>query len=356
MAPRLEVTSARKQFPGVLALDGVSLSLQAGEVLAVVGENGAGKSTLMKIVAGVYQPDGGEVRLDGVPVRFATPREAIAAGVSLIHQEFNLAENLTVTDNLFLGRELTRGRGVHVLRRGAMARKAAELLARVGLPVERAARRVESLAPGEKQLVEIARALGMDVRVLIMDEPTSSLTQSETETLYGVIESLRKTGGYSICISHRLAEVKRCADRVVVLRDGRNAGERSKAEITHDNMVRLMVGRDLRQFYPKVHRTGSGVKTVLAISGLRYHGGPSPCFAETPAGRVRNGRPRRCRSNGTGRGGLRRPPGLRRRVALNGADSNLHARRHRRRVLSCRRIEGSMARAPLERRLQPQSS
>src|SRR5262245_25753272 len=272
--PRLEVTAARKQFPGVLALDGVSLTLQPGEVLAIVGENGAGKSTLMKIVAGVYQPDAGDVRLDGRPVRFAGPAEAIAAGVSLIHQELNLAENLTVTDNLFLGREVTAGGWLRILSGRAMAGRAAELLARVGLPADRAAARVESLPPGEKQLVEIARALGMDVRVLIMDEPTSSLTQKETERLYGVVDGLKAAGVSVLYISHRLAEVKRCADRVVVLRDGRNAGELPKADITHDNMVRLMVGRDLRQFYPKVHRTGTGGSPVLTARNLVFRGGP----------------------------------------------------------------------------------
>jgi ribose transport system ATP-binding protein len=274
MPPRLEVTAVRKQFPGVLALDGVSLTLQPGEVLAVVGENGAGKSTLMKIVAGLYQSDAGEVRLDGQLVAFATPGEAIAAGVSLIHQELNLAENLTVIDNLFLGRELTTGAGLFVLNRHAMATKASELLTRVGLPANRALARVESLPPGEKQLVEIARALGLDVRVLIMDEPTSSLTQRETERLYEVIDGLKAAGVSVLYISHRLAEVKRCADRVVVLRDGRNAGELAKSEITHENMVRLMVGRDLKQFYPKVHRSGIGGPPVLSVNGLRYYGGP----------------------------------------------------------------------------------
>ncbi len=276
--PRLPVTAARKEFPGVLALDGVSLTLAPGEVLAVVGENGAGKSTLMKIVAGVYTPDAGEVLLDGQKVQFAGPGEAAAAGVSLIHQELNLAENLTVTDNLFLGREVTTGGKLRMLNRRVMAERAAGLLAKVGLPASRATARVESLPPGEKQLVEIARALGTDVRVLIMDEPTSSLTQRETERLYGVIESLKQADVSVLYISHRLAEVKRCADRVVVLRDGRNAGELAKTDITHDNMVRLMVGRDLKQFYPKKYRTGVGGEPVLTLHDLRYRGGP-----ETPA-------------------------------------------------------------------------
>src|SRR5262249_19247471 len=161
----------------------------------------------------------------------------------LIHQELNLAENLSVTDNVFLGREVTLGGGLRVLNRREMNARAVELLGRVGLPADHAAARVGGLPPGEKQLVEIARALGMDVRVLIMDEPTSSLTQRETERLYGVIAGLRAHGVSILYISHRLAEVKRYADRVTVLRDGRNAGELGTDQITHDNMVRLMVGR-----------------------------------------------------------------------------------------------------------------
>ena len=272
--PRVQATGVGKRFPGVVALDGVALTLAPGEVLAVVGENGAGKSTLMKVLAGVYQPDAGTVELDGRPVHFDGPREATAAGVVLIHQELNLAENLSVTDNLFLGREPTTGGFLRKLDRRAMAGRAAGLLARVGLPPERATARVEQLPPGEKQLVEIARALGTEVRVLIMDEPTSSLTQRETERLYEVIDSLKAAGVSVVYISHRLGEVKRCADRVTVLRDGRNAGELAEADITHDNMVRLMVGRDMTQFYPKVHRTGTGGAAVLTLDAIRYRGGP----------------------------------------------------------------------------------
>jgi ribose transport system ATP-binding protein len=175
--PRLQAVGIDKRFPGVVALDGVSITLAPGEVLAVIGENGAGKSTLMKIVAGVYHHDAGQVFLDGREVRFDGPADAIAAGVALIHQELNLAENLSVIDNLFLGREATVGGPLRMLNRRDMAARAGELLARVGLPASRATARVEFLSPGEKQLVEIARALGSDVRVLIMDEPTSSLTQ-----------------------------------------------------------------------------------------------------------------------------------------------------------------------------------
>ena len=285
--PRLQIRSVRKEFPGVLALDDVSLTLAPGEVLAVVGENGAGKSTLMKIVGGVYQADSGELQLDGQPIRFATPAEAMRRGVSLIHQELNLAENLTVLDNLFLGREPTGGGVLRVLNRRTMITRATELLDQVGLPRDRLGLRVEQLPPGEKQLVEIARSLGLDARVLIMDEPTSSLTQRETETLYTVIDTLKTAGVSVLYISHRLAEVKRCADRVVVLRDGRNAGELRGSDITHDNMVRLMVGRDLKQFYPRVHRSGQGGSPVLQVREVCYAGGPrTPVSFDVRAGEI----------------------------------------------------------------------
>jgi ribose transport system ATP-binding protein len=284
---RLTATGIDKRFPGVVALSGVSLAIAPGEVLAVVGENGAGKSTLMKILAGVYEPDAGRVEMDGTPIHFAGPAEATKAGVVLIHQELNLAENLSVTDNLFLGREQTIGRGLRVLDRRAMAPRAVDLLGRVGLPAGRADLLVEALPPGEKQLVEIARALGTAVRVLIMDEPTSSLTQRETERLYEVIGGLKSAVVSVVYISHRLAEVKRCADRVVVLRDGKNAGELTKDQITHDSMVRLMVGRDMKQFYPKVHRSGVGGSPVLSLAAVRYRGGPAtPVTLDVRAGEI----------------------------------------------------------------------
>ena len=287
MTPRLQAVGVSKRFPGVVALDDAGLSLAPGEVLAVIGENGAGKSTLMKIVAGVYQTDAGQVLLDGRPVHFAGPGDAIAAGVSLIHQELNLAENLTVLDNLFLGREITTGGPLRMLNRGAMTTRGGELLARVGLPATRLTARVETLAPGEKQLIEIARALGTDVRVLIMDEPTSSLTQTETERLYEVIDSLRAANVSVLYISHRLGEVKACADRVAVLRDGRNAGELVGEAITHDEMVRLMVGRDMTHYHPRVHRTGIGGAAVLSVSQVRYRDGPpTPVSFEVRSGEI----------------------------------------------------------------------
>jgi ribose transport system ATP-binding protein len=274
-APLLEASDIRKQFPGVLALDGVSAHLHAGEVLALVGENGAGKSTLMKILAGVYQPDAGTLRLEGNLVRFPSVIEAMRAGVALIHQELNLAENLSVAANLFLGRERTFAGPLHLLNRSAMSEAATQLLRRVGLPPQLADTLVGTLAPGQKQLVEIARALSLNAKIIIMDEPTSSLTQGETDRLYEVIDELKRTGVAIVYISHRLAEVKRVADRVTVLRDGRNAGELRKEEISHDAIVSRMVGRDLKQIYPHSKRSPSRDKPRLELRNLRYRGGPS---------------------------------------------------------------------------------
>jgi ribose transport system ATP-binding protein len=284
--PLLTAVGISKQFPGVRALDNVSVQVERGEVLAIVGENGAGKSTLMKVIAGVYQPDAGEITLDGNPVRFAGPTDAMRAGVSLIHQELNLAENLSVLDNLFLGREKTIGGPFQLLHRGAMAEQGVSLLERVGLSRHDLHRTVGELAPGQKQLVEIARSLGLDAKLLIMDEPTSSLTQTETDRLYDVIAALKAAGVSVLYISHRLAEIKRCADRVVVLRDGKNAGTLARADISHDNLVRLMVGRDLKQFFPRTRHKASGT-AVLSVNELRYAGGPSHAATfEVRAGEV----------------------------------------------------------------------
>ena len=269
--PLLEVRDVSKRFPGVLALDRVSAHLNRGEVLAVVGENGAGKSTLMKILAGVYSLDEGTILLEGRPVRFKGVGDSLRAGVSLIHQELNLAENLGAAANIFLGRERLGPFGW--LRRGAMVRSAIGLMQRVGLPAHLVDVPAERLAPGQKQLVEIARALSLDAKIIIMDEPTSSLTQGETDKLYQVIAELRIAGVSIVYISHRLGEVRRVADRVLVLRDGRNAGELARAEVTHDNLVRLMVGRELKQLYPRTHRAANAPPR-LEVRNLTYRGGP----------------------------------------------------------------------------------
>jgi ribose transport system ATP-binding protein len=273
-SPLLEVRAIRKHFPGVQALDRVSLQVGAAEVLAIVGENGAGKSTLMKILAGIHVPDGGELFLDGRPIPADGVAGAMRRGIVLIHQELNLAENLSVAANLFLGRERVRGGWLGWLNQSAMNEEARALLRRVGLDVS-PTHRVGELPPGQRQLVEIARALSLSARLIIMDEPTSSLTQTETERLFEVIDDLKRAGVAVVYISHRLAEVRRVADRVVVLRDGRNAGGLGREEINHDAMVRLMVGRDLKQFYPRRRAVSARAPVRLALREVIFTGGPA---------------------------------------------------------------------------------
>jgi ribose transport system ATP-binding protein len=275
----LEARSLTKSFPGVRALKGVSLTVGRGEVVAVIGENGAGKSTLMKILAGVQTADTGEIRIDGVPAPLRSVEEALGLGIALIHQELNLAQNLDVAANVFLGREPRRWGLIDTAR---LHREAGQFLQAVGLEVAPDTR-VGSLAIGQQQLVEIAKALSTRARVLIMDEPTSSLSAGEAENLFRVIQDLRGRGVSIVYISHRLGEVSRLADRVVVLRDGENSGKLARHEISHAAMVRLMVGRDLSQFYP--HQPHVRPETVLKVEGLRTPAHPShPLSFEVRAG------------------------------------------------------------------------
>ncbi len=245
--PLLEVRQLTKRFPGVRALHRVNLRLNRGEVLAVIGENGAGKSTLMKILAGVQPQDEGEILIDGRTARIDSVQEALDQGISLIHQELNLAENLSIAANIFLGREPTRLGTIDTRKVLAESRRVLDM---VGLDVDPTTP-LANLTIGRQQMVEIAKALATNARVLIMDEPTSSLSLAEAETLFKVVHQLRSQGVSIIYISHRLGEVKELADRVTVLRDGENSGELSRDEITHDAMVNLMVGRDISQFYAR---------------------------------------------------------------------------------------------------------
>ena len=260
--PLLEVRHLSRRFPGVLALDQVDLSLQRGEVLAVVGENGAGKSTLMRILAGVDRPDSGEILLEGQPVEIDSVPTALEMGIALIHQELNLADNLDVGANIFLGRE-PRSAGLIDERR--IAAESKTVLDALGVDLSPRTL-VRTLSLGRQQMVEIAKALSTRARILIMDEPTSSLSKRETDALFRVVGQLRDSGVSVVYISHRLGEVKQMADRVLVLRDGRNAGELTGDEIKHDAMVRLMVGRDVAQFYNR--RPHPAGRTVLEVEDL----------------------------------------------------------------------------------------
>jgi ribose transport system ATP-binding protein len=259
----LRVESVSKRFPGVVALDQVSLEVRPGEVLSVIGENGAGKSTLMKILAGVQPPDAGRLIWDGQPVTIDDVATAQQLGISLIHQELYLCQNLDLASNVYLGREPRRA---GFIRERLMHRNAAEFLRSVGVTLP-STTLTGTLTIGQQQMVEIAKAISSNARLIIMDEPTSSLSHRESENLFRIIAELKASGVSVVYISHRLAEVEQLSDRVVVLRDGRNAGELVGEEINYRKMVHAMVGRELSNFYSR-HRSARD-DVALRVSDLR---------------------------------------------------------------------------------------
>jgi ribose transport system ATP-binding protein len=269
IAPILSMRGISKRFPGVVALDGVSLEVGRGEVVALCGENGAGKSTLVKILGGVYQPDAGEIQVDGQPVRINDVTDAMKLGIAFIHQELNVLDNLDVAANVFLGREplLTPFK---LIDRKKIHANTEPFLKRLGLDIS-SRTRLDRLSLAQQQMVEIAKALSLNARIIIMDEPTSSLTLSETERLLQLVCELSEQGVSVIYISHRLGEVEHCADRVVVLRDGRNAGELPQTDVSHDRIVGLMVGREIKSFYRGPHAPPTaGFLKVRNLRSSRY--------------------------------------------------------------------------------------
>ena len=263
-APVLEVRGVTKSFPGVKALKGVNLRVFPGEVHALMGENGAGKSTLMKILAGAYRPDSGEILLEGKPVHFHTPHAARMAGIGIIYQELTVAPNLSVGGNVFLGSELRR---LGFLKDTAtMERKTQEVLDRLGARFA-AGQRAAHLLVAEQQQVEIARALFYKSRVLVMDEPTTALSDRETERLFAVVRQLRSEGLAIIYISHRMAEVYELADRLTVFRDGEYVGELVRSEFSGEKVIEMMVGRRVEDFY-KQSKHGSAGRVVLEAKNL----------------------------------------------------------------------------------------
>ncbi|WP_371799911.1 sugar ABC transporter ATP-binding protein [Streptomyces sp. NBC_01707] len=246
----LEARSVSKRFPGVVALDDVTFSLRAGETHALVGENGAGKSTLIKVLTGVYRPDEGELRMTGQQVRFARPFEAQQAGISTIYQEVNLVPLMSVARNIFLGREPKNRLGL--IDFGRMHREAADLLDGFGVRVD-PRRPLHTLGIGTQQMVALARAVSVNARVVVMDEPTSSLEPREVETLFRVIENLRGQGIAVLYVSHRMDELYRICDRVTVLRDGRHIHTGDLADLDRMQLVSMMLGRDLAE----VRRNGT---------------------------------------------------------------------------------------------------
>ncbi len=246
--PVLALRGIRKTFPGVMALDGVDLDLLPGEVHVLLGENGAGKSTLMKVISGAVPRDGGEIRVEGVPVEIANPRAAQALGIAIIYQEFNLIRHLTVAENVFLGREPRLLPGV--IDQTKLVRDAQRQLDDLGVAID-ARVPVDALSVAPQQMVEVAKALSLDARVLIMDEPTSALTEQEIAELFAAIRRLKARGVAVVYISHRMDELFAIGDRVSVLRDGRNVGTRAIGETNMAELVRWMVGRDLTEQFPK---------------------------------------------------------------------------------------------------------
>ncbi len=282
-SPLLEMRHIGKRFPGVVALQNVDLTLRSGEVVAIIGENGAGKSTLIKILGGIHQPDDGLIRLDGREVRFDSVQASLARGISIIHQELVLADNLDIAGNIFLGREPIRNRLLKTLDRKEMNRRTRELLTLVGLNLSPTTP-MTRLSTAEQQLVEIAKALSMESRIVVMDEPTSSLTTRETELLFKVIQDLKSRGIGILYISHRLTEILRIADRIVALRDGQCVGELSRTEATEAAMIRLMIGREISEFFPFEHSTSG--RPLLQVAGLRREGSDHPVSFDVHAGEV----------------------------------------------------------------------
>lgn len=277
----LELRGISKRFGGVAALTDVSLTLGEGEVLAVVGENGAGKSTMMKIIGGVHPCDSGSILLDGRQVGLKSPSEALDRGIRVIYQELSVLENLDVTANIFLGRERRRGPFLDVR---AMRTEAVQILSRLKLRLA-PSRSVGSLPLAERQLVEIARALSLQARILILDEPTSSLTLDETNNLLEIVRELKGQGVSIIYVSHRLDEVMAVADRIVVLRDGRSVGEIPRASASIDAIVSLMIGRDLQPNRAS-SPLGRGADR-LRLKGLRSGRYPqAPVDLEVRAGEI----------------------------------------------------------------------
>lgn len=249
----LEMRGISKSFAGNVVLTHVNLTVRAGEVLALVGENGAGKSTLMKILAGVHQPDGGEILLEGQVTQFARPADALAAGIAMIYQELSLAPHLTVAENIFLGREPLQAAALGVIKQRDLNQQAQQLLNEYGFKLDPRAR-VGRLSAAARQLVEITRAIvtekGQTKRVIVMDEPTSSLTNNEVEELFRLIRDLKRRGLAIIYISHRLEELEAIADRLTILRDGHAVYNGPWGEISTDEMIRHMAGRELKEIFP----------------------------------------------------------------------------------------------------------
>lgn len=262
----LKIENITKTFPGVKALDSVDLEVEKGEVHVLIGENGAGKSTLIKILTGLYQPDCGKIEIDGKEIKENTLRIALENGIIPIYQELNLIQQLDVTENIFMGREIKKNKKLGIIDRKYMEERTREILKRLNQDISPTAK-IQDLGVGKQQMVEIAKALSVDVNLLILDEPTSSLGEDEVNELLKTMEKLKEQGVTMIFISHKLSEAKRIGDRVTVLRDGQYVSTNNIADVTEEDIVRDMVGRDIDEQYPKIDIERGG--EVLRVENLK---------------------------------------------------------------------------------------
>ena len=278
----LEIDGVSKTYPGVVALDGVSFSVRRGEVMALLGENGAGKSTLIKILSGAVRPDTGTIALDGAPIAPRTPHEAQLLGISTIFQEFNLVGQLSAAENIFLGRERVRSGFV---RKSDMRREGERILARIGAAGIDLRRTARELSIAEQQLLEIAKAMAVDARLVIMDEPTATLSESEVGLLFTTIRRLTAAGVTVLYVSHRLEEVFTICNRATVLKDGRLVGTVEIADIKRAELVRMMVGRELTAMFPPRAGRQPG-KALLEVEGLSTAGAVRDVSLRVCAGEI----------------------------------------------------------------------
>ena len=263
----LEVSGVRKAFPGVVALDNVSFKLKRGQVHALMGENGAGKSTLMKIIAGIYTPDSGSFRLKGQEIRLTSPLDALKYGIAMIHQELNLMQYMTVAENIWIRREPRNALGF--IQHGEMRRRTQELFDRLEIPLDPESE-VRDLSVANRQMVEIAKAVSYDSDVLIMDEPTSAITEREVAHLFKIIKSLKAQGKGIVYITHKMNELFEIADCVSVFRDGKFVAEKPASEVTRDDVIKMMVGREITQMFPKQEVPIGDV--ILSVKNLTLNG------------------------------------------------------------------------------------
>jgi len=269
-SPLLHMRGISKRFPGVRALDDVSLMVGRGEIHGLLGENGAGKSTLMKILAGVYPPDEGEIIFDGAPLRLTSPHQAQQVGIVTIYQEFTLVPHLTIAENVFIGREPGV---VGLMSWGALRRQTAALMEQLGIRLDPMTP-VSALSVAEQQMVEIARALSMRSRLIVMDEPTSALSESEVCQLLNICRELKEQGISIIFITHHLEEVMRVCDAITVLRDGRNAGSARVVDVTLNDIIQMMVGRSASELFTRTRRYVTG-EPVLRVEDLHTRADPN---------------------------------------------------------------------------------